>query len=1306
MTHRPSRATHRAPAVLAGGLLLALVACTSSDRDRKDVGVVAAVAPADSVHAFVAHRDARFDAPSFVWLAKSENVRFASAREATSATLESLVGTYGLERAALDSIETTSIDDIGSGAIIARTKQRVQGLEVFRGGLSIAMTRTFDPVSASGFVARALAGAARPFSRSRLDAVNDAYRALVGQPALFRSIDVDGDYEHFTTSGLAAPARVKKVLFPTTAVAGGGVVPAYYVELQIKQGPAFSFVVSAADGAVLFQNDLTRYDAFSYRAYVDPTTKIPFDGPQGNNAAPHPTGKPDGFEPTWQPSSLVSIASYPFSKNDPWLPAGATTLSGNNVVAYPDLVAPDGLGGDALPVATSASTFDYTYDTNQSPGATPVNIAAASTHLFYVTNFLHDWYYDLGFAEKDGNHQQSNFNRGGNQKDPLKAEAQDYSGKNNANATVPGDGASPRLQMYVFSGPSIAELTVLTPAALAGKKPVGLAGFGKDQFDVTGGVVLAADDQGADVADGCEPLTKDVTGKIVLVHRGLCSFIQKIVNVQQAGGIAAIITNVPTSATPTEPPFMGGTDTTSSVTIPSLSLALADGQALEAAIPGGVTVEMKRLLQTDLDGALDTTIVAHEWGHVISGRLIHDGSGLSTNQAGGLGEGWADFSALLLMVRADDVLSPNGAGWAGAYPNGAYATSGAGADFYFGIRRVPYSIDFTKDPLTLKHIANGTALPTGVPISFGEDGSFNAEVHSTGEVWATMLWECYAALLRDPRHADFVEAQRTMKQYYVSSLKLTPADPTLLEARDAVLAAAFAANQDDYLLFWQAFGRRGAGVGALGPAKDSTTNQGVVESYYVGNDVQVVAAPLTDDALSCDHDGILDDGEVGTIKVTVRNSGTGLLLDAKLKLSSKSPGVIFPDGDTATFPVLKPFATATVKAHVQIHGAKPIEPIAIDVEVTDPSFPAGRVGRTAIPTRYEADEAPNSATIDHVDTKGTAWTATGDEVMGTALPWARTGATADGYWSVPNNTVSAEQLLTSPKFTIDGATFELAFHHRWSFRISRQGNVDLDGGVVEVSVDGGKTWRDLAEVGTVDYTSMLASGRGDSTLEGRRAYGNKSPGYPDQWVTSRIKVDLGAHPESAMIRFRTASGSRFAGAPGWDVDDIELDGISSKPFWSFVAHADNCDPKGPSASAGDPMTVKSRAAVTLSGSGTHPMDKPLEFVWTQIGGPPVELVTDLGPAATFTAPDVGRDTVKLTFQIRADDGKLLSPAAQVDVTVVPGDPVPYFTAAGAGCSTSKRVPPRSAFSPVALTAMALTFLALGILVRRQRSRRR
>lgn len=1289
MVHRSSRA------VALGALVL--LACSSSDTSDSPALPAPAALPPEPVRAFVAHRDARFDAPCFAWLAKADGVHFSDAREAATVTLRSVAATFGLTDAALASVETLAIDvdDAGMGPIVARLRQRAGGIDVFRGGLAIAMNRSFEPVSASGFLAARLSGADRPFSRTPHEAVVAAYRALhTGDAPSFTALDAEGAYERFAGRGLAAPARAKKVLFPQES----GVVPAYYVEIDVARGPAHSFVVSAADGAVLFENDLVRFDSFGYRVFADPVTRLPTDGPQGNGAAPHPTGKPDGWKPTLGKSSLVTLQNYPFSRNDPWLASGATTLTGNNVVAYSDLVAPDGIGGDSSPSLTGPSLFDYAYDTTQSPGATPINIAGATAHLFYVTNFLHDWYYDAGYDEKSGNHQVDNFGRGGEPRDPLKAEAQDYSGRNNANATVPSDGASPRLQMYVFSGPSFSELKILTPPALAGSKAVGLAGFGRDAFDQSGALVLANDDQGTDFADACEGLTNNVAGKVVLVHRGLCSFVQKAQNVQQAGGLGVIVANVAASAQPTVPPFMGGT--TSDISIPILSLALADGQALEAAAPSGVTVQLRRELQTDLDGSLDSTVVAHEWGHVLSGRLIGDGNGLTTNQAGGLGEGWGDFSGLLLMVRPDDVASPSGAGFAGAYPNGAYATIGSGADFYFGVRRVPYSIDFSKDPLTFKHIANGEPLPTTAKVSFGEDGSFNAEVHATGEVWATMLWECYAALLRDGRHS-FAEAQDLMKRYFVASLKLTPPDPTLLEARDALLAAAIAVDEKDYQLFWGAFARRGAGVGATGPAKDSATNQGVVESYSVSSDVQITSAVIKDDLISCDHDGVLDEGEVGSLTMAIRNAGPGALSEPTVKLSSKVSGVRFLDGDTVKLPGLAPFGATTVKARVQIRGARPIEPIAIDVAIGDPSFaPAGRTTNLVVSTRYQADESAQSSAVDRVDTKRTSWTVFGEDTSGATKKWSRVMSGLDGRWVVPNASEVAEHRLTSPRFTIEGTTFEFALVHRWSFRISTRRKVDIDGGVVEISVDKGKTWKDVSEYGLVDYTSTLDEARGDNILKGRRAYGNKSAGYPDQWVRSRIKVDLEAAPEAVQIRFVHASGTGFSGAPGWEIDEVDLVGASSTPFWSFASHADQCDPKGPNVSAGESLTVKSKqAGVSLDATGTHPSELPLTYTWTQVEGPAVSLVSDGAARVTFDAPDVGVRTVKLGFEVRADDGKLLSPMSRVDVTVVPADPI-GFEASGGGCTSAATLPRRGGW----WLSAGLLALSLAAFVVRRRPR--
>jgi hypothetical protein len=219
--------------------------------------------------------------------------------------------------------------------------------------------------------------------------------------------------------------------------------------------------------------------------------------------------------------------------------------------------------------------------------------------------------------------------------------------------------------------------------------------------------------------------------------------------------------------------------------------------------------------------------VAHEWGHILSNRLIGDASGLSNIQGRGMGEGWSDFVAQLTLVRPEDVTAPSGSNWTGAYPVGTWAMNVSGSNIWYeGIRRYPYSADLAINPLTFQHIQDGTALPTMPPPSYGADGAENSEVHNTGEVWAAMLWDCYVALLRDTARYTFEQANLRMRQYLIASLKMTPSAPTMLEARDAVLAAALATDQKDFELFWAAFARRGMGVGAVGPASDSDGQRG------------------------------------------------------------------------------------------------------------------------------------------------------------------------------------------------------------------------------------------------------------------------------------------------------------------------------------------------------------------------------------------------------------------------------------------------------------------------------------------------
>lgn len=1276
--------------------LLGFLGCSSYDATTSSPAPAKPGVAAESIKTFaVAHKNAKLDAPAFVWLTRSDWPAFESADQAARAVLRTVAPTFKLNTASLASVQAPVIHDNALGPIVAKYAQRVNGVEVFRGGLNVVMTRSFEPVAATGLLASRIDGSERPFKLNGENAISVAHKAMTGAELAVAKLDAQDEYSRFTAAGLESPARTKKVFFQTKS----GLEPAWYVELSLQDGRMHSYVVSAATGRVLFKNDLVRYDAYSYRVWADPTTKLPYDGPQGNGAAPHPTGLPDGWKPTFGPGQLVTLENYPFSKNDPWLPPGATTTIGNNVQAYSDVVKPNGLSpntNDTTSTSTAANTFDYAFDFSTTAGGSATNTKAAITHMFYLVNFLHDWYYDAGFDEKSGNHQANNFGRGGKDKDALNAETEDYSGRNNANAATPSDGASPRIQMYIFSGPTNASLNVTAPAPIAGVKSVGTAGeFGKDSFTLNGQVVLANDGTGADANDACEALS-GVTDKIVLVHRGNCSFVQKAQNVQKAGGTGIIITNVASSSSPNTPPFMGGT--ASDVNIPALSLAMADGQALEQAIASGVTVTMQRDIAHDLDGAMDTAVVSHEWGHVLSNRLVADGNGLDTNQAGGLGEGWGDFSAQMVMVKEDDIQVANNANWNGVYPSGAYAMSGGGSDFYYGIRRVPYSTDMKKNPLTFKHIADGNPLPNDVPVSFGEDGSFNSEVHNTGEVWATMLWECYASLLRDSRFT-FAQAQDRMKKYLVASLKLTPPSPTLLQARDAVLAAAYATDPKDFELFWKAFAKRGAGIGAVGPEADSSDNNPVKESFDVGNDLQVLAATLKDDVISCDHDGILDEGEVGTIEITVRNSGMGALAATTAQLTSKTQGVQFADGGVVKFDAMKPFESKDAKIKAFIKGAPAVTPIDVDVAVTDPTLLQSKVVHVTVPARYNADEAPDTSAIDHVDTNGTSWLATGEDQFGTSQKWKRVREGAEQFWYIPNAGEPSDHMLTSPKFTINGSAFSLSFRHKWDFEHQDRDNTDYDGGVIEVSVDEGKTWKDISEYGQVDYNTTLSNDQQTTqALKGRKAYGHTSPGYPDKWVNSKIALTFQEAPANVMIRFRVGTDDN-AGADGWFIDDITLEGATSNPFWSIVPHRDQCDPNGPLANAGPGKTVPPKAHVDLAGSATHPKNLPLTYMWTQVAGPEVKLNGADTTKLSFDAPDT-QDPVTLTFALRAHDGALLSAASKVDVIVKKDDGTAPSgngdSSGGCGCRTTP--------SPSnGLSTLGLAGLVFG-LVRRRRNR--
>ncbi len=124
-------------------------------------------------------------------------------------------------------------------------------------------------------------------------------------------------------------------------------------------------------------------------------------------------------------------------------------------------------------------------------------------------------------------------------------------------------------------------LLINSPPSLAGGYAVQTAQFGPpvSVVGVSGDLAVVRDGSNAPIL-GCEPLVNasEITGKIAVIDRGTCLFVEKVKNAQDAGAVAAIIVN----NQPQGLPPMGGDDQT--IVIPSAGISLADGNRIKRAL--------------------------------------------------------------------------------------------------------------------------------------------------------------------------------------------------------------------------------------------------------------------------------------------------------------------------------------------------------------------------------------------------------------------------------------------------------------------------------------------------------------------------------------------------------------------------------------------------------------------------------------------------------------------------------------------------------------------------------------------------
>lgn len=1001
-----------------------------------------------------------------------------------------------------------------SGLVVVVLRGTAHGLPIASDVLRVTMTRDHALL--------AIAGAPE--------------HAPVSDDAAFR-VPEAAAHEAASRAALGEGARPSMLVSSRALVPReGALVPVHRVSIfgarEGVAGEGSRVDVDARRGEVLGVVSLTARDAYAYRVFADALPPHrPYEGPQ-TSTMPHPLGAPNGVQPAFVAPQLVTveglITSLPMP--DPWLPSGATTTTGNNVDAYGDLYAPDGFtaGLDHRTIAVGG-VFGATYDPGLDALAATTQQDAAITQLFFTINWLHDYYYDSGFTELAWNAQTDVYGRGGLGGDAMLAEAQDAAidgARDNANMTTFEDGIPPRMQVYLWRGDDTRSLDVEGVGVLANAT----AAFGARSFDVTGELVVSDDGAGASATDACEPLVGDVEGRVVLVDRGTCLFVEKAANVQAAGGLAMVVVN---NVEGNDVINMSGSDP--AVTIPCTGIGRDDGARVTAALAEGpITAHLVRVVAPERDASLDGTIVAHEWGHYLHHRLSDcDG----TKQCRAMSEGWADFVALHMGLREGDALD-------GAYPIAVYADSVGSPDpAYFGLRRQPYSTDRTRNALSFRHIARGEPLPSHPQVPTVDD---NAQVHNAGEIWASALFDALVALVR----VHGVEpGRRRMADYVVAGLAGTPRDATFTETRDALLLAAGAFDADDAEAMAEAFAARGMGACAVSPARTSDDLIGVIESAEPGARVVVQSVALVDDVASCDDDGVLDAGERGHVELTIANVGTVAAMGT-LTLSSPATGLVFERAE-AQVDGLLPLTRTLVRLPVALSGTLDGAGVTeLTAHVTGDGLCAGAT--TTVRLRTNVDDVPASATVETFESTSLGFVATGTPVFRRVVD----AVTLDGAFEADYVPRADGQLVSVP-VVVGDAPFRVFFAHRYVFESASIPGFGVDGAVVEVSLDDGATWEDVIAHGALAYPGAILDTDGAAApLRGRSAFVGRSAGYP---LEAQSMIDFGTAlaGQTIRLRFRFAANDTVPGAP-WRIDDVRFVGIVGTPFGAVVPDRAAC----------------------------------------------------------------------------------------------------------------------------------------------------
>lgn len=751
-------------------------------------------------------------------------------------------------------VVTDQYTDQHNGVTHIYLRQVVNGIEVFNANSSIhiakngqlislenafvpsAVTKTNSTNPAIG-VSSAMQSAGNEVSMNMKTAMTKADLPLQNNQVAIMDASVSPE-----------PIKVKLYYLSTPE----GLKLSYNVEVYNNETSDWWNVrVDALNGVVLEKNNWTTHCSVSSHSFnhdasitytesllsATATQTLGKTGGPVYNVVPFPKESPN-HSPRVRVSGQEDAVASPFGWHDIDGVTGADfkVTKGNNVYATEDTVASNS-GNGFTPNGGDSMVFDFPMDSTWMNPNT--YLAASVTNLFYWNNIVHDVFYQYGFNEVSGNFQKNNYTKGGTANDQVMADAQDGSGTSNANFSTPVDGQPGRMQMYLWPTTAVTapKLVIAGSTTANGSYSAPLSTFGSKHFsDISAKVVWVRDASASDTL-GCNTLINGaaLAGNIALIYRGTCNNTQKVINAQNAGAIAVIVVSNQTVVS-----AMGGSN--AAITIPSVVVNATDGAKIRAALSLGDTVmaTIKGLpFVKAYDSDFDNGVMIHEFGHGISTRLTGGPSNSSClNNAEQGGEGWSDFFALALTAKPTD--SANTARGMGTFVYNQPVSA-------LGIRDFRYSRSMSVNPMTYNYVKN------------------NPEVHYTGTVWCTMLWDMYWNLVdKYGFNADLYHGtggNNKAIQLVIDGLKLQPCSPGFVDARNAILKADSinngGANKE---AIWKAFARRGLGYSANQGSSNSASDgvaafdlppgiTGVSDAENLASYIQLSPNPTTGTAI-------------------------------------------------------------------------------------------------------------------------------------------------------------------------------------------------------------------------------------------------------------------------------------------------------------------------------------------------------------------------------------------------------------------------------------------------------------------------